>query len=451
MEEKDLHHKSATYFDAICLDVAWSVFIERRLVAMNSVARNVRLYPWYIFFRDCLFWGPAFFLYFTSVLPLSQALWLESIYYISVAVLEVPSGYASDRLGRKPTLLLSALSLTIAYVLFFLGGEFWVFATAQVLLALGFACASGTDTALHFESLKALGREDEYVAREARALKYSFVAGAVGALAGGALAMKSFELVYAASALAGVAAMGTLALFGEPATETKPSVQGFVRLVPQLLRKSWGKNLRFFMLFSVAMTMMVHFPYEFYQPYLERLTLPETFSATFSGGNTPLVTGVHLAATMLLGSWSTRFVVPLRNSCSIRYALLGCLVFQVVLVGLMALLIHPAVAVLLLSRTASKAISTPIVNGEVAPQLVKSERGTYLSIQSLLGRLCYGGVLIVMPLAASFFSSQFQGVLVSAFVVGLVLLGIVYISPFPNRAAVSRGNPHQTTVADKAA
>ena len=97
----------------------------------NDLKRTVRLYPWYVFFRDCYFWGPAFFLYFSSALPLSQVLWLEAIYYVSVALLEVPSGYVSDRFGRRPTLLFSTACLTSAYLLFFVGNDFSTFALAQ--------------------------------------------------------------------------------------------------------------------------------------------------------------------------------------------------------------------------------------------------------------------------------------------------------------------------------
>ena len=394
---------------------------------MNTMSRNVRLYPWYIFFRDCLFWGPAFFLYFSSVIPLSQVLWLEAVYYIGVAVFEVPSGYISDRMGRRPTLLFSALCLTTAYLLFFFGGSFWIFAIAQLLLASGFACASGTDTALHFESLKELGREQEFVMRETRALKLSFIAGAIGALVGGALALFSLKTVYLASAMAGTASIVVLFCFAEPAVEKKQSMRGFVRQVPFLLRKSWSKNLRFFTLFSASMTMMVHVPYEFYQPYIEKLALP----VLLMGEGTPLVTGVHLAVTMLIGSWCTRFVAPLSYHCRVRASLLGCLAFQVLMVGLMSFIIHPLIAALLLARTGAKAIASPLVNGELAPQLEKNERSTYLSILSLMGRLLYGVALLVMSFSTSFFQDAFQGAVVCAFIMGALLLGAVRCAPFP--------------------
>lgn len=394
---------------------------------MDAMSRNIRLYPWYIFFRDALFWGPAFFLYFSSIVPLSQVLWLESIYYVAIAVLEVPSGYFSDRIGRRPTLLLSTASLALSYLLFFFGNSFWAFAVAQVLLAAGFACASGTDTSLHYESLKQLGREKEYMLRETRALRLSFLSGALAALGGGALAMLSLRSMYGASALSALAGFVLVLCLTEPQADQKQTSKHFLQQVPDLLRKSWTPNLRFFTLFSASLTVMIHIPYEFYQPYMERLSLP----SLHLGESTPLVTGIHLALTMLVSSWFTQFAAPLEHRCRLRFSLLVCLGYQLVLLLLMGLFFHPVVAVLLISRTAAKAVATPLLNAELAPRLLKQERSTYFSIQSLIGRLFYGLALSVIPLLSQGFTDQFHGTLVIAGFLGLFLLILVWKTPFP--------------------
>ena len=131
----------------------------------ERLERNVRLYPRYQILFNLYFWIPVFFLYFSEFLPLGQVLRLEAIYYTTVVVLEVPSGYFSDRFGRRRTLLVSSTALATSYTLFFFGSGFADFAAAQVCLAAGMAFNSGTDTALHFDSLAALGRGEEYARR----------------------------------------------------------------------------------------------------------------------------------------------------------------------------------------------------------------------------------------------------------------------------------------------
>ncbi|MFB6262201.1 MAG: hypothetical protein ABEL76_01060, partial [Bradymonadaceae bacterium] len=65
------------------------------------------------------------------------------------------------------------------------GDGFLEFALAQGFLAGGIALHSGSATALHFDTLSALGREDDYEDREAVAERWSLVASACAAAVGG--------------------------------------------------------------------------------------------------------------------------------------------------------------------------------------------------------------------------------------------------------------------------
>ena len=292
------------------------------------VQYNIKYYPVYLFFRNIYFWGPAFFLYFTSVLTLSQALWLEAVYYFWVAVVEVPSGYLSDRFGRKITLMLSSGSLSLAYLVFFFGNTFPVFAMAQIFLATGFAFSSGADTAFHYESLYEINKQDEYGRREAKALQFSFVAGALGALVGGAMAVYDLKWVYGASFLTAFISLLFIFRMKEPNKIDKSVKTAPINItVYELIKKAWDKRFRFFTLYTVAMTVLLHLPYEFYQPYLEKVG--QTMGITSE--TTPGLIGVHLAITMLIGSFFTRFGKGYHHRCRIRLVLISCAVFQLLI------------------------------------------------------------------------------------------------------------------------
>jgi MFS family permease len=146
---------------------------------------NIRLYPWFRMASDVQAWIPVFFLYFSAYVSLEQVIQLSSIYYLSVFILEVPSGYFSDRIGRRTTLMISALCMITASLFFLAGSGFTMFALGQVMLAAGIAFQSGTDTALHYDSLAQLGLESEYESREARAEKLGLGSLALACLLGG--------------------------------------------------------------------------------------------------------------------------------------------------------------------------------------------------------------------------------------------------------------------------
>ena len=100
----------------------------------SPLTRNVRLFPWYRASIDAMAWLPIFFLYFSERVALHEVLLLEAVYYATIVVLEVPSGYFSDRCGRRLTLLLSSGALCAAYVTFILAGEMAGLLVAQVAL-----------------------------------------------------------------------------------------------------------------------------------------------------------------------------------------------------------------------------------------------------------------------------------------------------------------------------
>ena len=159
-------------------------------------SRNVALYPWYAAMFYAHFWMPIFFLYFLQHMSLAGVLRLEAIYYLGVVLLEVPSGYLSDRFGRRPTLLVASTALLVAYSIFLLGQGFVDFAVAQVFLAVGMAFNSGTDTSLHFDSLVTLGREKEFSAREAVVARNGIFASGLAAIIGGAAGVADLRYAY---------------------------------------------------------------------------------------------------------------------------------------------------------------------------------------------------------------------------------------------------------------
>ena len=74
---------------------------------------------------------------------------------------EVPTGAVADRLGRKASLALGVGCTAVAVLIFGLATSYEVVLVSYVAWAIGIAFFSGADQALLFESLKALGREDE--------------------------------------------------------------------------------------------------------------------------------------------------------------------------------------------------------------------------------------------------------------------------------------------------
>lgn len=339
--------------------------------------RNVRLYPLYVATFNGFGWMPVFFLYFSQHLTLANVLRLEAVYYAAVVLLEIPSGYFSDRVGRRPTLMISALAFIAAYVLFMFDGGFAVFAIAQILLATGIAFNSGTDTSFLYDSLAATRRTDEYPAIEAVATRNGMAASAIAAITGGLVAMIDLRLAYAVSLVAALMSLAIVIAFREPPVMEKeqPLGAGFVSQLVRCVGLLRNRMLAWIFAFSVLMTVLNHVPYEFYQPYLDLLRA----SIDLPDGGTPIAAAVHMALAMLLGSWAAAHSIRIRDRLGIGRTLLLAGLFQTIVIATMGWALHIAIAVLAFARSVPRGLMSPPINAAVTPRVPKSQRATYLS------------------------------------------------------------------------
>ena len=358
------------------------------------MTRNVSLYPWYIALFGMMAWLPIFFLFFSEHLTLEQVLQLEALYYFAVVLLEVPSGYFSDVVGRRPTLLVSAVAMSLAYTCFLVGASFPLFAAGQLLLATGFAFKSGTDTSFHYDSLAARQRTDEYGDREAIAGRNGLIASAIAVFLGGLVGLVSLRLAYGVSLLGALGALGIAFYFREPAS-SEQSANGKVGVLEQL-RLSLGYMrqpvLMWLMAFAILMTILNHIPYEFYQPYLDLLGNDGGLLA----GRTPLIAGIVMGLSTLLGSWAAARSIWIRNRIGIGRTLLLATSLQTLLIAVMGVMLHPLIVPFILLRAIPGSLAMAPLNAAIAPRVPQAQRATYLSIQSLAGRLAFSATLLTL-------------------------------------------------------
>ena len=124
------------------------------------------------------FYYPVFTVLFLDYgLTLEQFAILNIVWALTIVSAEVPSGALADILGRKRLIVFAAALMVaeMALIAFapiagFAGGEhgeaspllFWLFLGNRLCSGLSEAAASGADEALAYDSLKALGREDQW-------------------------------------------------------------------------------------------------------------------------------------------------------------------------------------------------------------------------------------------------------------------------------------------------
>jgi len=359
---------------------------------LSQLQNNIRLYSWFRAASDGHAWITVFFLYMSQTLSLDQVIQLSAVYYLSVFVLEVPSGYFSDRIGRRTTLLIAASSLVVAHCCFIVAANFWWFAAGQFLLAMGIAMQSGTDTALHYDSLKALGRESEYAQREARAEQWGLIMLSIATLSGGALGLIDLRLAYVFSLISAITMVVLVWRFTEPehADETTALPQSFATVVLGCIARLREPLLGWIFLVVIVLYAMAHIVYEFYQPYITLLQLPLLEASSYA----PLISGLVISASMFGGAIGARVSISWQSKLGLVGVLVVAMLIQLGIVAAMAIAISPFVLALVCVRNFPMALVHAPVRAAIAPRISRAQRATYLSLQGLSERLFFALLLL---------------------------------------------------------
>jgi len=130
---------------------------------------NVRRFIIFRLFYSARFYYPVFTVLFLDYgLSLEQFSILNIAWAITIVLAEVPSGALADVVGRKKLVVYAAVLMVVemALIAFAPMGSstllFVLFLGNRICSGLSEAAASGADEALAYDSLKKLGREDEW-------------------------------------------------------------------------------------------------------------------------------------------------------------------------------------------------------------------------------------------------------------------------------------------------
>lgn len=119
---------------------------------------------------------------------------LQSIFSLALLLLELPSGYISDLLGRKRALLVAIIASGIGYTIFPYSRGFVDLVVAELFLALGLSLFSGTDVSLLYDSLEVLPKKKAPIKVLGQLLFFRQMGEAMAALVTSVLILYSTEL-----------------------------------------------------------------------------------------------------------------------------------------------------------------------------------------------------------------------------------------------------------------
>ena len=328
-------------------------------------------------------------------MTIQMVVFTEIIYAITVVLLEVPSGIAADKWGRKRMMVLNAFFGCCEFFILVFATKFWHFAAAIFLAGIGRAASSGADNALLYDSLLLQGEADSFEKCLGRLNAWDFSAAVLAALSGSVLASwYGFKLNYWLSFAGMLVSFAISLTLIEPETASRADN-------PIPAKEYLNTSVRFFsenpvvcivLLSGMVTGAAVNFIDEFWQLYISRLGVPVLYFGLFSAG---------LILVRLPGSV---FAYKLKNRINYR-ALISAVIFIFAagMLYLSAVRGFTSLVVIFLLCAVSGIID-PIISGYLHHRIDSSMRATIDSFQSLGLR----AVLILVGLGFGYFSSRFD-------------------------------------------
>lgn len=339
---------------------------------------------------------PTIVLFFQeNGLDLFEIMLLQAIYSIAIAVLEIPSGYAADVLGRKNAMIIGTFLGLLGIVIYSFSFGFWGFLPAALCMGIGQSFVSGSDTALMYDSLLEMNRSKDFVKLEGSSISMGNFAEAIAFILGGFLAEITLRTPFYYQI--GIACLGVLTavILVEPHVhrledgKSKP-----LKNIKKIVRFSLKENhtLRYYILYSSIIGATTLTMAWFVQPYYKLLNIDIIYFG---------VIGAVLNIAVAIPSF---YAHKIENAINTKTLLIGFLLFLCGIYFLVSQFVSLLSLGLLLVFYVVRGVATPVLRDYMNRHIPSEMRATVMSIRSFIIRLIFASTSPLLGYIADIYS-----------------------------------------------
>lgn len=343
---------------------------------------------------------------------------LQAIYSVAIVILEIPSGYFADVLGRKKTLIFGAIFGFLGFVTYSFSYGFWGFMIAELILGVGQSLISGADSAMLYDSLQAQKREKEYLKYEGRITSLGNFAEAIAGITGGLLATFTLRTPYFGQTIVAFLALPAALTLVEPArskTIAKASFNDILKIFDYALIKN--PKLRYNIIFSSIIGSSTLSMAWFVQPYFKEIGINNEAIYGILWTLLNLSVGITslLAFKVDQRLGKTKVVLLITLFLSVSYLAVGK--YQT----------YWAISILFVFYLI-RGFATPILKDYINRMTESNVRATVLSVRNFIIRIVFAGLSPLLGWYTDFYSLAsaltFAGFffLISGLIVSILLI-----------------------------
>ena len=312
-------------------------------------------------------------------LTLTEIMLLQSIYSISVATFEIPSGYIADVFGRKKSIILSTILSFIGYIVFSFYSGFYAFAIAQVLVGIGGSLISGSDSALIYDTLLETGNKNDYTKIEGKNYAIGNFSEAIAGVLGGLLAVGSIYLpVYVQTGVLFFSIPIAFTLV-EPKIQIEKKLEKSLKNILNVVKFAMieNKKIKWLIIYSSTIGVATLSTAWFAQPFFKEIEIPLAyFGFLWAGLN--MTAGITSINAHLFDKKYERVktLITISLITIVSFTALGSSMTNVGIIFIIGIYLI-------------RGIATPILRNAINENTTSNKRATVLSIRSFIIRISF--------------------------------------------------------------
>ena len=306
-------------------------------------------------------------------LSTTEIMILQAVYSLTIAILEIPSGFFADSYGRKNSILISTFFSFIGYIILSTYSGFNQYLIAEILLGIGGSLISGADSAIIYDTLIELDDEDSYTKIEGKNYAIGNFSEAIAGILGGFLALSSIYLPIYIQTFVIMLSIPIAFSLVEPKRTFK--IATTLNSILNIVKDTFihNKKLKWYIIYSSAMGMTTLSVAWFVQPFLSTIDIPLAyFGIIWAGLN--IIAGLTSYYSYIFKNSKLLIYISIIMSIS-----LICLGFNISIYGLFF------IALVYFFR----GIITPHLRNLININTTSERRATVLSLRSFMIRLSF--------------------------------------------------------------
>ncbi len=358
-----------------------------------------RIRKYYLFRAVCSFslWIPYWTLWmYKNLDDLFLLTVVDTAFWTTMIVFQVPAGLLGDRYGRKKVLFIGELTYAIGILAFGLSSEFFSYLFSNILWALGVCFVISGDSPFIYDTLVEVNRSHEFIGVMAKSWTVQATMTAAACVAGGILvefvAPGRFDLTLIIAAMIGLMGSVTAIFLKEPKVDRPKSESMIEHMKVGFKTVMNSRAILILILFQTVIEIAVYVMAVFRSVYMDTVL------------NLSLLwIGVFTAAFTLFGGYVALQASRIEHSLGEKRSLLFMLLAIMGSFAIVFLVRSPAAIGIQFVIYAVSSLQSPIISGYINRRVDSQHRSTVVAVGTLLFTI----FLVAIELPSGWFANEF--------------------------------------------